>query len=341
MRRLLGHRYLRRLVTIPAVWAAFVVLTTTLPLSGLIAAAVSPWVPGKWRPLRLLWFLFVYLLLEVTGMVAALALWIVTGFGSRFQRLDVREVHYRLLGSILGILVRTARRTFKLHLDIGAPPLPDTAADVERAPRPLLVFSRHAGPGDSFLLVHELIGVYGRRPRIVLKNTLQWDPLIDLLLNRLPTRFISGKPGSPGVTDSIEALASDMTPEDALVIFPEGGNYTEGRRVRGIERLQAAGDMEYAERARNMLYLLPPRPGGAFAAIDGAPGADVVFVAHTGLEDLSTLYDLWRGLPMDSSVLVQFWVVAAEDVPDERAARMDWLYDWWECMNAWVDDHND
>lgn len=341
MSRLLGHRYLRRLVTIPAVWLAFLLLTTSLPLSALVGAAMSPWVPGKWRPLRLLWFLFVYLLLEVTGMVAAGALWIATGFGSRVQRLDVREVHYRLLGSVLGILVRTAHRTFRLQLDVAAPPLPDTEPEVEREPRPLLVFSRHAGPGDSFLLVHELISVYGRRPRIVLKNTLQWDPMIDLLLNRLPTQFISGKPGSPGVTDSIEVLAADMSGQDALVIFPEGGNYTEGRRVRGIERLEAVGETELARRARNMLYLLPPRPGGAFAAIDGAPGADVVFVAHTGLEDLSTLRDLWNGLPMDASVLVQFWVVPADDVPDERDARMTWLYGWWEQMNQWVDANND
>ena len=341
MRRLLGHRYLRRLVTIPAVWLLFGLLVTTSPLALLVAAAISPWVPGKWRPLRLLWFLFVYLLLEVSGMVAAGVLWIATGLGSRFQRADVREVHYRLLGTLLSLLVRTARRAFRLDLDVSAPPLPDQAINVDREARPLLVFSRHAGPGDSFLLIHELVNVYGRRPRIVMKNTLQWDPLIDLLLNRLPTRFISTNPGSSSVRDSIEVLASDMSELDALVIFPEGGNYTEGRRERAIQRLEAAGDTELAERARGMRYLLAPRPGGAFAAIDGAPGADVVFVAHTGLEDLSTLRDLWNGLPMDANVLVQFWVVAAEDVPDEKDARIDWLFDWWECVNEWVDANND
>ena len=57
--------------------------------------------------------------------------------------------------------------------------------------RPLLVFCRHAGPGDSFLLLHALVNWYAREPRIVLAAALQWDPAIDVVLNRLPNRFLS------------------------------------------------------------------------------------------------------------------------------------------------------
>ena len=336
--KLLHHRYLRRLVTMSVVFGAFVGIVTTLPLWALGAAAISYRIPGRMRPLRLLWFLVVYLGLQVSGLVAAGALWVATGFGRGFARLDVREVHYRLLASLLRILMRTAQRVFKLRIAVEAPALPDSELDTGRDPRPLLVFSRHAGPGDSFLLVHELLSVYGRRPRIVLKNTLQWDPLIDLLLNRVPTRFISPNPTAGGVAESIRILASDMTAEDALVIFPEGGNYTEGRRLRAIERLDKGGDAALAERARAMRHLMAPRPGGVFAAIDGAPTADVVFVAHTGLEQLSSLRDLWRGLPMDADVRARFWTVHAEEIPQGRAERSDWLYDWWETMNAWVEE---
>ena len=337
--RLLQHRYLRRIVTFSAVWLALILLLTTMPLWVLGAAAVSSRVPGKWRPLRLLWFLTVYLALEAVGIIAAGALWVASGFGSRFGRMDVQEVHYKLLGRLLDILVRTARRAFRLELEVAAPPLPDEAPDVDRGPRPLIVISRHAGPGDSFLLVHELISVYGRRPRIVLKSTLQWDPMIDLLLNRLPTRFIPPNPTAGGVAESIGALASDMTEQDALVIFPEGGNYTEGRRERAIKRLEQAGEEVLAARARGIRHLLAPRPGGLFAAINAAPTADAVFVAHTGLEQMSSIADIWRGLPMDSDVRVQFWTVASENVPDGRDEEIDWLYDWWERIDAWVETH--
>ena len=339
--RLLQHRYLRRVVTFSAVWVSFALLVTTLPLWVLGAAAISARVPGRWRPLRLLWFLTVYLALEAVGIVAAGALWVATGFGSRFGRVDVQDVHYRLLGSLIDMLVRTMRRAFGMRLDVSAPPLPDEQPEVARGPRPLIVMSRHAGPGDSFLLVHELINVYGRRPRIVLKNTLQWDPMIDLLLNRLPTRFVSPNPSSAGVAESIGVLAADMTEQDALVIFPEGGNYTEGRRERAIARLEQDGHVEYARRARAIRHLMAPRPGGVLSAIDAAPTADAVFVAHTGLEQLSSLADLWHGLPMDSDVRVQFWTVGAEEVPEDREGMIDWLFDWWECMDTWVEENRE
>ena len=106
------------------------------------------------------------------------------------------------------------------------------------ATRPVLVFSRHAGAGDSFILVHLLVNTYGRRPRIVLKDLLQLDPCIDIILNRLPSRFISpNPPPGAGVIDSITALAADLEPDGALILFPEGGNFTRHRHERAIEKL--------------------------------------------------------------------------------------------------------
>ena len=61
------------------------------------------------------------------------------------------------------------------------PPLPGDDDDPTTTEHPLLVLSRHGGPGDSFLLVHEILSWSGRRPRIVLKDTLQFDPMIDVL----------------------------------------------------------------------------------------------------------------------------------------------------------------
>ena len=54
---------------------------------------------------------------------------------------------------------------------------------------------RHAGPGDSFILIYALMHWYDREPRVVLKDTLAWDPAIDVILHRIPARFISPNPG--------------------------------------------------------------------------------------------------------------------------------------------------
>ena len=56
--------------------------------------------------------------------------------------------------------------------------------------RPLIVLSRHAGPGDSLLLIHYLLSVCERRPRVVMKATLQLDPSMDILANRVPNAFL-------------------------------------------------------------------------------------------------------------------------------------------------------
>jgi hypothetical protein len=70
-----------------------------------------------------------------------------------------------------------------------------------------------------------------------------------------------------------------------------------------------------AVRAEQMRHVLPPRTGGVTAALEAAPHADVVLVAHAGLEGLSTLADLWDGLPMDGAVRLCWWFVPAQEVP--------------------------
>jgi hypothetical protein len=335
---LLRQRLPRRLVTVPTVFVSLFLVLTTLPLWLIAAAFVSPRLPGRLRPFRLLWFAIVYLAMQAAALIAAALLWVLSGFGRDLDGERSRDRHYRLLGVLLAGLMRAARRAFALDLAVDADPPPDEQPDVPHDdPRPLLVLSRHAGPGDSFLLVHQLLNGYGRRPRVVLKATIKWDPAIDVLLHRVPSRFIT--PGRSGVAESIGVLAGDLGPRDALVLFPEGGNYSPERRRRSITRLEDAGQAAYARRAGGLRHLMAPRPAGTFAAVDASPDADIVFVAHCGLEGLSTPRDLWRGLPMEAEVRARFWTVAREDVPDAAAERIAWLYDWWERMDAWIEDN--
>jgi 1-acyl-sn-glycerol-3-phosphate acyltransferase len=207
--------------------------------------------------------------------------------------------------------------------------------------RPLVVIARHAGPGDSFLVVHSLMNWYGRDPRIVLKDTLQWDPAIDIALNRLPSRFITPNPGADGadVERGIAELAVGLDDDGALVIFPEGGNFTAGRRVRAIQALRLRGHSDAADQAERMVNVMAPRPGGVTAALQAAPGADAVFVAHTGLEHLVTVADLWRGLPMDTEIRMHWWQVPADEAPRAEDAVPEWLYGWWERVDAWIGAH--
>jgi len=318
--------------------AALAVAATTLPLLVVVAAVLSLGVPGRWRPLRLLLFALAYLVLEVVGLAVALLLWLASGLGVKVRSPAFQGAHYRVLRLLLAALDATARLLFRVDLETdgeGWSPLDDGVAG---SPNAMIVLCRHAGPGDSFLLVRTLLDRdHRRRTRIVLRDTLQLDPLVDVYLNRLPSAWIPSRP-APGqdVTSAIGRLAAGMGDEDALLIFPEGANFSAQRRLRAIDKLRSLGRHGQARRAEAMPHVLPPRPGGVQAALAAAPYADVVFVAHTGLERFSTPMDLWRGLPMDTVLHLRWDFVAAADVPRDPDEQVEWLYDRWAQVDAWI-----
>lgn len=325
---------LRRLVLAPAVVVLAVVLWVTLPVWLLGAAALSPVLPGRWRALRLAWLVVVYLSFEALLLVVMLGLWLASGFGWRIRSPYFAGIHYDLVQGTLIVFFREARRVLALRIRTDGPH-PTRVPDA-----PVLVMCRHAGPGDSFILMYALLHWYAREPRVVLKNTLAWDPAIDVVLNRIPARFISPDPAAGEDLESqIADLATGLDRDDAFVIFPEGGNFTPARRDRAISRLRSLGLERMAERAEEMTHVLAPRPGGVLAALEAAPDADVLMVAHTGLDHLVTVADLWRELPMDKQIVMRWWQVPREEIPQDREARIEWLYGWWERVDAWIEDN--
>ena len=323
--------WFRRLVLAPAVIALTLVIWSTIPLWLVAAAALSPVVPGRLRPLRLLSLLLMHLTLESLLLVELFGLWLASGFGYFIRRPFFERIHYDLVQAYLVIFFREARRVARLEIVTEGRP-PDAHPG-----EPLLVCCRHAGPADSFTLMYALMHWYGREPRVVLKDTLAWDPAIDVILNRLPNRLISGKPArGPGLEAQVGQLAANLDENDAFVIFPEGGNFTPARRLRQIDTLRRLGLEAMARRAERMENVLAPRPGGLIAALDAAPDADVLLVAHTGLDHLSGVADLWRELPMDKQIIMRWWRVPRGDIPEGRDERIDWLFSWWERIDAWI-----
>jgi 1-acyl-sn-glycerol-3-phosphate acyltransferase len=310
---MLPPRLVRRVVLAPLVVVLAVALAILFPLIVLVSLAfraVRRPGPGGMRVSRLLSFALAWCTAETAALFVCLGLWVASGFGGRLNSEPYQARHYAVMRSFLGRLYRAATRT-----------------------------CRHAGPGDSFLLVHQLLNVYERRPRVVMKAALQFDPSLDVMGNRLPNVFVSRRRAGERVfTEQIDRLARGLDRRGALVIFPEGGNWTPGRWHRGIRRLEQRGRRDLASRARSMPNLLPPRPGGALAAIAACPDADVIFVAHAGLDRLVSVADIWRSLPMDQVVVAKWWRVPVGKVPRDapHESQVRWLYDWWQLIDAWV-----
>ncbi|MDR5692324.1 1-acyl-sn-glycerol-3-phosphate acyltransferase [Agromyces indicus] len=319
---------------------AAIAVTALLPLWLVVAVAVSLLLETRLRTPRLLWMGNLYLLWDAAALIGLFALWVASGFGLRIHSPTFRRAHYRFVARMLEFLFWNGRWVLRLDIDVRVP------AGFHDDDGPRVIASRHAGPGDSFILVHAVFDWFERSPRIVLKDTMQWDPAIDVVLNRLPNRFLAPEPAPDAhrpvdhlLLDRIRDLATDMGPRDALVIFPEGGNFTERRRTRAIERLRAAGLHAAADRAARLQNVMAPRPGGFFAALDAAPDADVYFVAHTGLERIRTITDVWRELPTDKTIVMRFWRVPRNEIPTAREERFDWLLQEWEDIDDWIGQH--
>ena len=330
------RRQLRRVFTASAVIGVTVLLWVLLPVWLLVAAALSPVLPGRWRALRLLWIVVLYVSIDSLMLVVMFGYWLAAGGSRRVRAPYWQGLHYDLVQGVMWVLFREANRVLRLDITTVGP-----APDAHPG-QPLLVCCRHAGPGDSFTLIHALMYWYDREPRVVLKDTLRWDPAIDVLLHRIPARFISPDPAEGEDLDSqIRALATGLDADDAFVIFPEGGNFSAARRDRAIARLRRLGLDRMAARAEQMTNVLAPRPGGFLAALDAAPDADVVLVAHTGLDHLLTVGDVWRELPMDKQIVMRWWREPNGDVPTTADARIDWLYRWWGQIDGWIEDQKE
>ena len=337
VRRLLAPVFLVLFVVL------LVVTVVLLPVLFLVALVASIPMQGNYRAVRLLFFFLTYLVFEIVALLAAFGTWVASGFGWRIRSLRFQLAHYAILRRGFVALVRVAERLFKLTIvtdDVSWSPLDDGVPGSENA---MIVAARHAGPGESVLLIETLMNRdHLRKPRMVAKDLLQLDPAIDVYFNRIPNRFINPNPGSHGsdVEQEIATLAAGLTDTDALLIFPEGGNFTDRRRTKAIERLRGYGLESMAQRAEAMATVLAPKPGGLLAAHRAAPHADMIFVAHTGIEHLSTVGDIWRGLPQDKTLHMRWTFIPAADIPDDEDEFVDWLYDWWADIDAWIRAHD-
>ena len=90
-----------------------------------------------------------------------------------------------------------------------------------------------------------------------------------------------------------------------------------------------------------MPNLLPPRPGGTLAAISACPDADVIFVAHAGLDNIITVGDVWGKFPIDQVIRARWWRVPVDQVPRtaDHEAQVQWLYGWWERIDTWISEN--
>ncbi|MEX0796744.1 MAG: lysophospholipid acyltransferase family protein [Acidimicrobiia bacterium] len=314
----------RRMVTVSLVFAAAAVVSVLLPillLAALVVDAVMAVIlrrPGA--ATRVVAFTWIYLVGEVW---AVLALGLVSLLGKRRSM----ALTYRLQGW----WAAWNYRAFALVFDVSF----HTEGSDSAVPPPVIVLARHASLIDSLLPVVFIAQRQQINLRYVLKRELLVDPALDIAGNRLPNYFIDrASSDSESELTSLRELASGMSDSEGVVIFPEGTRFSETKHARLVAR-QRNKQGTVAELTRAFKNVMPPRPAGTLAILD-ATDADVVVLAHRGLEGFSGLGDVWAGAVVGANVAVKMWRVERGLVPQGRSERTEWLYRLWAEVDDWV-----
>jgi hypothetical protein len=335
----------RRLIIAPLMPVLAVIALVLLPLviAGQAVSAVIGYAlghrPVRWRLPRVWVFGVAYLIAETGCLLICLVLWIIAGFGRRLRSERQQRWHLALLRRMLAGLVAVAGFVFRFRISVDEPVTHPEDANRMATPRPLLVLARHAGPGASFVLVHLLLSRYERRPQIVMKEQLRLDPTFDVLLTRLGCSFIAtGKRRREDPVEVIARAAAALTDRDALLLYPEGGDWTPTRHRFAIARLHRRGQRAAAARAAEMPHVLPPKPAGTVAALQAAPAADVVIFTHTGQDELIDAVAIWRALPLRRRLRLVWWREPVDALPAGEQPRADWLLEVWGRIDAWIDE---
>ena len=175
-------------------------------------------------------------------MVVLAGLWVVSGFGGRLRTEPYQSRHYAVMRWFLDLMYRGAERTYGLRVEVDEPEF--TAAEAAaRLTRPAIVLQparRARGLPPARAPAAERLPAAARE--VVMKATLQLDPSVDIVGNRLPNVFIKGRQTGENIfTREIRRLARGLDSNGALVIFPEGGNWTPHRWRPGDPRAGAKG----------------------------------------------------------------------------------------------------
>jgi 1-acyl-sn-glycerol-3-phosphate acyltransferase len=313
-------------------WPFVGVVVTGLMVPVIVAGAFMVVVDRRARLFRASCLAVVLMWVDIRMLLGCWALW---AKSPDHSSPTWRDDHEKLFSQALDSLMYYARRWVKLEV---------TLADrmhFGTDDEPLITLARHAGPADSLAIAWLMSRTVGRLPRIVLAEALRWDPGIDTILSRLESFFVpSGTGAGEDRVAGVTRMAESMVDDDVFVIFPEGQNWTPGRRAGYIRRLRERGDLARARRAEALRNVLPPKSRGAWAARSARPEADVMVLAHAGLARLSTPRMVWEALPFDDRpFLVKTWTYAAATVPLEAEAFGLWLDERWSEVDAWVEEN--
>ncbi len=319
---------IRRPISIVALTVFFLLLPVITPV-GLVIAVVADLVERArgtrgFRRSRAVLLVSALIAVDFLSFLITLSIFVLSPGGASPRR---DERFHWLMTAWTTAIMRVLAATVPFSIDRSG------ISDVTLANT--IIVSRHRSLLDA-VLPASIIGQAGLMARYTLKEDLRWEPNIDLVGHAIPHRFVTRSPENlEAELAQIKELGAFIGPESAGLIFPEGTFFTERRKEQVVTSLERR-DPQHAELARRMRYLLPPRPGGTLALLEGAPDADVVIMGHVGFEPFGTLTEIVQNLGGDNQVTMKAWRYSRSEIPTDQPGQIDWLFERWLELDEWV-----
>lgn len=303
-------------VAVPALLAVLAVLAAPAWLLGLVAR--------RRRPLRFIVIAMAAVVLDFSIFARCTGLWLAHRTGRRRPE-DWKSDHIEVVAHALDVFIRRARRLVGFDVRISG------GSDLDRGV-PTVLLARHAGVGDSLMMVWIMSRHLGCLPRVVLKRMLLWDPAMDLALRRLGAFFLPPPRVPEGERDArLAAFARSAGPGEVILLFPEGRNWTPGRWESELQQARTEGDLETAQWMQAHPTVLDPHTGAIRTILAAVPDPQVLVGAHRGVERLASIAAIWSAVPLTRPV-----EVSLRRTTVRPGDLIGWLRSEWAAIDQWT-----
>ncbi len=269
--------------------------------------------------------------------VACGALWLAAGAGRLIGRPRSQRLHWRLVRLVLRRAGRGRARRARDRRAPGALARGRSRARVRPAADRLQP-ARRAGRHDLHRRRARCRATIDGRASYS-RRASRIDPSVDLLAHRLPQAMLDTSDREE-CEARIEELTAELGPRGALLLFPEGGNFTPSA---GALPCAVCGARAGAGRLRALSRCpRPAAPAGRCARRAAGPRAGRRGVRRAHRARACRLPAASSGAKCRSGGRCTRgcgW--SREDVPATDEDRVDWLYDWWKRIDDWIDGQHD
>ena len=314
----------RRLLTTSGWYTLAVLMTLALPVVIPLMALYDVVTRNRLSTSRTMLFFTYFFVLESLGLMIAFWLWIRRRCGMSdkdYERANRKLQRWWARGLFWG-----TGRIFSVSVEIDGL---ETLEDI----RPAVVLSRHASTLDTMLpiaVVREL-----KYFRFVIKSELLVDPTLDYCAQRFPNVFVNRGSDDPEYEiQQVLALGKELGENEAVVVYPEGTRFTPPKRKRLLEKFQ--DDEEMLSITESLHHTLPPLREGGVRLLASTPDADVVFIAHRGIDGAAAMSDLIKGRLTDAHLEIRIWRIPADEVPRQEKEVREFMVEHWQRIDRFI-----